>query len=66
MSDGDRDQQLLEVLCCPSRRGEPGFERSANELRREACGFSFPIVGGIPVFFPLGAIPSAIVTNGAE
>lgn len=41
----------FNLLCCPSCRGE--LERpSEDELQCPACGFTFPVVEGIPVLFP--------------
>jgi LSD1 subclass zinc finger protein len=53
MTDGTLDRQLLELLCCPSCRGELDYERDVSELRCESCAFTYPIVDGIPVLFPL-------------
>jgi LSD1 subclass zinc finger protein len=53
MPEAGLDPQLLEILCCPSCRGELEYDRGASELRCEACAFTYPIVDGIPVLFPL-------------
>src|SRR5262249_43082233 len=43
---------LLELLCCPSCKGELVSETSAQILRCDVCRFRFPIINGIPVLFP--------------
>lgn len=53
MTDVALDPELLEILCCPACRGELDYWRDASELLCEACGFTYPIVDGIPVLFPL-------------
>jgi len=46
------DPQLLDMLCCPACRGDLGYDREQSEMSCQPCGFTFPIVDGIPVLFP--------------
>jgi ubiquinone/menaquinone biosynthesis C-methylase UbiE len=47
------EPDLLEILCCPACRGELDYAPAAAELSCRPCGFTYPIVDGIPVLFPL-------------
>jgi uncharacterized protein YbaR (Trm112 family) len=42
------DKRLLEVLCCPSCRGELAELEGGAGLRCGGCGRVYPIVDGIP------------------
>src|SRR6266567_1748109 len=42
---------FFDMLCCPACRG-PLTRPGAEELTCAPCGYSFPIVEGIPVLFP--------------
>lgn len=46
------DPQLLDMLCCPACRGDLGYDGARSELSCAPCGFTYPIVDGIPVLFP--------------
>jgi ubiquinone/menaquinone biosynthesis C-methylase UbiE len=45
-------QDLLDILCCPACRGDLDYRPDDAELHCAPCGFTFPIVDGIPVLFP--------------
>lgn len=45
-------QDLLDILCCPACRGDLDYRPDAAELRCAPCGFTYPVVDGIPVLFP--------------
>jgi ubiquinone/menaquinone biosynthesis C-methylase UbiE/uncharacterized protein YbaR (Trm112 family) len=47
------EPDLLEILCCPACRGELRYAPQLAELSCGPCGFTYPIVDGIPVLFPL-------------
>ncbi len=44
--------EFLDILCCPACRGALGYDRGRSEMSCRPCGFTFPIVDGIPVLFP--------------
>lgn len=44
---------LVEVLCCPACRGDLEHRPERAELACGPCGFTYPIVDGIPVLFPM-------------
>lgn len=52
-SENDIDPQILEILCCPACRGSLEHGPQDSELHCSACAFTYPIVEGIPVLFPL-------------
>lgn len=43
------DKNLLEILACPSCKGELLYDRHNQELVCEFDRFAYPIVDGIPV-----------------
>lgn len=51
-SDERLDPQLLDLLCCPSCKGDVVYEPSTDELSCDDCQFVFPVIDGIPVMFP--------------
>ncbi len=58
-----RLDELLPLLRCPSCRGE--LRPEAEALRCEGCGLRHPIVDGIPVLLPVGAVSQVDQDDGA-
>ena len=52
MSTTILDSQLLDMLCCPACRGDLSYDSRRSELSCAPCGFTYPIVDGIPILFP--------------
>ena len=52
-SEDNVDRDLLKILCCPACRGSLEHRSQDSELYCSACAFTYPIVDGIPVLFPL-------------
>ena len=46
------DPQLLEMLCCPACRGDLRYDAAPAEMFCAPCGFTYPIIDGIPILFP--------------
>ena len=46
------DRELLQMLCCPACRGELAYHTDHNEMSCATCGFTYPIIDGIPILFP--------------
>ena len=52
MNDTTIDSQLVEMLCCPACRGDLRYDRARAEMSCGPCGFTYPVVEGIPVLLP--------------
>jgi uncharacterized protein YbaR (Trm112 family) len=46
------DKRLLEILRCPSCKGELYYDKGANELICRGDRLAFPIRDGMPVMLP--------------
>ena len=44
--------ELLDLLCCPGCHFDLDRADDRAELSCRACGFTFPIIDGIPILFP--------------
>lgn len=51
------DPQLLEILVCPSCRGELVYRPEQDALDCLACGVRYPVRDGIPILLVDEALP---------
>jgi uncharacterized protein len=43
------DKEFLEILACPSCKGEVRLDQPGERIVCQACGLRYPIRDGIPV-----------------
>ena len=42
-------KELLDILCCPSCKGELNYDEKKSRLTCKSCGKSFEVKDGIPI-----------------
>ena len=47
--------ELLQILACPTCKGELTLSEAGFFLQCEPCGCDYPVIEGIPVLLPEGA-----------
>ncbi len=52
------DERLLEILVCPSCRGEVQYKDRRKVIVCRECGLQYPVRDGIPVMLVDEATPS--------
>jgi hypothetical protein len=50
------EARFLEILCCPTCRGDLEEVAGEEKLHCAACRHTFPIVDGVPVMFPVDVV----------